>query len=83
MAIFLSHEDLMSIRALHSSVVAKICNAKFIGDMSDVFEMMMLKYLSLVQGGCGTQRKKFKFLLILTIINLLKVRLFVSHHYPL
>lgn len=73
MSIFVSQKDLISCRALHWSIVAKISNAKAIGDVNEVFEKMMLKYLQVVQAGCGTQRNKFKFLLILTILHLLKV----------
>lgn len=73
MSIFVCPEDLSSISCLHSSTVAKILDAKFIGDISDVFEKMMLNYLSVVQAGCGSQRNKFKFLLVLTILNFLQV----------
>lgn len=74
MTMFVSQQDLLGIRTLHSSVVGKISNAKFIGDISDVFEKMLLKYLSVVQSGCpGAQRNKFKWLLIVSVVHLLNV----------
>lgn len=69
--IFLCHRDLMSIKSLHSSVIFKISNAKFIGDISDIFEKLILQYLAVVQAGCGSGRNKFRMLLIASIITLL------------
>lgn len=73
MTMFVSNEDLLGNRTLHSSVVSKISTAKFIGDISEVFEKLMLQYLSVVQSGCKAQRNRFRLLLIITIINLLNV----------
>lgn len=72
---FLCDDDLRRDLHLHSSVVNKISHAKSIGDVSDVFEKMMLKYLTVVRSGCKSQRNKFRFLLILTIMKLLNVRI--------
>lgn len=69
--VFLCHRDLMSIRSLHSTIISKICNAKFIGDVSDVFEKMFLQYLAVVQSVRGFGKHTYRLLLILTLIGLL------------
>lgn len=73
LGMFVCQGDLLSIRSLHSSVVGKFSHAQSIGDMSDVFEKLLLQYLCVVQSGCGSHRSRFKWLLILTLVHVLKV----------
>lgn len=71
LTIFLSYSDLLAVRGLHSSVIAKISNAKFISDVSDVFEKLMRNYLKIAQSVASGCCNKTRIIMILTILHLL------------